>query len=71
MALAALAPRQVVNDSSIEEKGQNFDKAVIVTVIVVLAGVTLGLGAFFIYTCVLKCREKRADKESKEEVCPV
>lgn len=68
MALATLAARQVVNDSSTEEKGQGLDKAIIVTVILVVAGVALGLGAYFTYACVQKCREKKAKSENTEKI---
>lgn len=64
LALAALAARQVVNDPTTEEKGQNFDKAIIGTVIVVVAGVAIGLGVFFTYTCVQKRRERKANEVS-------
>lgn len=64
LVLAALAARQVVNDPATEEKGQNFDKAIIGTVIAVVAGVSLGLGVFFTYICVQKCRERKANKIS-------
>lgn len=68
ITLAVLAARQVVNDSSTEEKGQGLDKAIIVTAILVVAGVALGLGAYFTYACVQKFREKKTNSDNTGKI---
>ena len=66
ITLAVLAARQVVNDSSTEEKGQGLDKAIIVTAILVVAGVALG--AYFTYACVQKFREKKTNSDNTGKI---